>query len=154
MSQIKNSTTDIHNHLLLEYRRCVMKIEMEIFKARQTRMLNKIQRYFNSTPLRNAFARWMVNAFYENSFYSISYLVKEMHTNRQTISNMISECEEEGYIIVERKGKTVSCQASKSLVEKSNDYCEWRKEITELTVGKAYNDLIQFERWMSKEFNK
>ncbi len=154
MSQIKNSSDEIHNHLLQEYRKCVMKIEMEIFKARQTRMLNKIQRYFNSTPLRNAFARWMVNAFYENSFYSISYLVKEMHTNRQTISNMISECEEEGYIIVERKGKTVSCQASKSLIEKSNDYCEWRKEITELTVGKAYNDLIQFEKWMSKEFNK
>ena len=153
MSKIKNSSDQIHNHLLLEYRRCVMKIEMEIFKARQTRMLNEIQRYFNSTPLRNAFARWMVNAFYENSFYSISYLVKEMHTNRQTISNMISECEEEGYIIVERKGKTVSCQASKSLIAKSDDYCEWRKEITELTVGEAYNNLIQFEKWMSNEFN-
>ena len=153
MSKIKNSSADIHNHLLLEYRKCVMKIEMEIFKARQTRMLNKIQRYFNSTPLRNAFARWMVNAFYENEFYTITHLVKEMHTNRQTISNMINECEKEGYIIVIRKGKTVSCQASQSLVEKSNDYCKWSKKITELTVGKAYNDLIQFEKWMSKEFN-
>ena len=66
------------------------KIEMEIFKARQTRMLNRTQRYFNSTPLRNAFARWMVNAFYENQFYTITHLVKEMHTNRQTISNMIN----------------------------------------------------------------
>ena len=154
MSKIKNSSTDIHDYLLLEYRKCVMKIEMEIFKARQTRMLNKIQRYFNSTPLRNAFARWMVNAFYENSFYSISYLVKEMHTNRQTISQMISECEQEGYVTVMRKGKTVSCQATKLLVKKMNDYCKWRKDITELTVGKAYNDLVQFEKWMSKEFNK
>ena len=153
MSKIKNSSTDIHNHLLLEYRRCVMKIEMEIFKARQTRMLNKVQRYFNSTPLRNAFARWMVNAFYENTFHTITHLVKEMHTNRQTISNMISECEKEGFIIVRRTGKTVSCQASQTLLEKMNDYCEWRKEITELTVGKAYNNLIQFEKWMSKEFN-
>ena len=130
-----------------------MKIEMEIFKARQTRMINKIQRYFNSTPLRNAFARWMVNAFYENEFYTITHLVKEMHTNRQTISNMINECEKEGYIIVIRKGKTVSCQASQSLVEKSNDYCKWRKKITELTVGKAYNDLVQFEKLMSEELN-
>ena len=154
MSQIKNSSEDIHNHLLLEYRKCVMKIEMEIFKARQTRMLNKIQRYFNSTPLRNAFARWMTNAFYENQFYTITHLVKEMHTNRQTVSNMINECEIEGYIIVERKGKTVSCQASQTLVEKMNEYCKWRKEITELTVGKAYNDLVIFERWMSQEFNK
>ena len=117
-------------------------------------MLNKIQRYFNSTPLRNAFARWMTNAFYENQFYTITHLVKEMHTNRQTVSNMINECEIEGYIIVERKGKTVSCQASQTLVEKMNEYCKWRKEITELTVGKAYNDLVIFERWMSKEFNE
>ena len=154
MSKIKNSSDEIYNHLLLEYRRCVMKIEMEIFKARQTRMLNKIQRYFNSTPLRNAFARWMVNAFYENQFYTISFLVKQMHTNRQTISHMLNECEKEGYVTVVRNGKTVSCQATLLLVEKMNEYCEWRKNITELTVGKAYNDLVQFERWMSKEFNK
>ena len=153
MSKMKYSSDEIHNHLLLEYRKCVMKIEMEIFKARQTRMLNKVQRYFNSTPLRNAFARWMVNAFYENRLYTITHLVKEMHTNRQTISQMINECEKEGFIIVERKGKTVSCHASHTLIEKMNDYCEWRKEITELTVGKAYNNLVQFEKWMSKEFN-
>ena len=95
----------------------------------------------------------MVNAFYENQFYTITYLVNEMFTNRQTISNMINECEKEGYIIVERRGKTVSCQASQTLIEKMNDYCKWRKEITELTVGKAYSNLIQFEKWMSKEFN-
>tara|TARA_B100001057_G_scaffold304499_1_gene304643 strand:- start:317 stop:712 length:396 start_codon:yes stop_codon:yes gene_type:complete len=130
-----------------------MKIEMEIFKARQIRMLNKVQRYFNSTPIRNAFARWMVSAFYENTLYTISHLVKEMHTNRQTISIMINECEKEDYIIVVRKGKTVSCQASQTLINKMNDYCEWRKEITELTIGKAYNELVQFEKLMSKELN-
>ena len=152
MSKIKNSSDEIYNHLLLEYRRCVMKIEMEIFKARQTRMLNKIQRYFNSTPLRNAFARWMVNAFDENQMYTITHLVKEMSTNRQTISQMISECEVEGCITVLREGKTVSCQATSLLVENMNDYCTWRKDITQLTLGKAYNDLVQFEKWMSKEF--
>ena len=154
MSKIKNSSEDIYNYLLLEYRKKVMKVEMEVFQARQTRMLNKIQRYFNSTPIRNAFSRWMVYAYYENTFYSISYLVKQMHTNRQTISKIISECEKEGYIIVERTGKTVSCQASYVLVEKSNDYTEWRKELTKSTIGKAYNDLVHFEHWMQKEFNK
>ena len=153
MSKIKNSSEDIYNHLLLEYRKCVMKIEMEIFKARQTRMVNKVQRYFNSTPIRNAFARWMVNGYYENQFYTISCLVKEMYTNRQTISNMINECEKEGSIIVKRKGKTVSCQGTQLLVEHMNDYCKWRKDITELTLGQAYNDLVQFEKWMIKEFN-
>ena len=154
MSKIKNSSEDIYNHLLLEYRKRVMEVEMRVFQARQTRMLNKIQRYFNSTPLRNAFARWMVYAYYENSFYSISYLVEQMHTNRQTVSKIISECEKEEYIKVERNGKTVSCQASNSLVEKSNDYTDWRKELTKSTIGKAYNDLVHFEHWMQKEFNK
>ena len=154
MSKIKNSSEDIYNYLLLEYRKKVMKVEMEVFQARQTRMLNKIQRYFNSTPIRNAFSRWMVYAYYENTFYSITYLVKQMHTNRQTISTIISECEKEGYIKVERRGKTVSCQASKELIEKSDDYTEWIKELTKSTTGKAYNDLIQFENWMHKEFNR
>lgn len=86
MSKIKNSSEEIYNHLLLEYRKRVMEVEMRVFQARQTRMLNKIQRYFNSTPLRNAFSRWMVHAYYEKKFYSISYLVEQMHTNRQTIS--------------------------------------------------------------------
>ena len=131
-----------------------MEVEMRVFQARQTRMLNKIQRYFNSTPLRNAFARWMVYAYYEDTFYSITYLVKQMYTNRQTISKIISECEKEGYINVQRNGKTVSCQANKILVEKSNDYTQWRKELAKSTIGKAYNDLVQFEKWMQKEFNK
>ena len=131
-----------------------MEVEMRVFQARQTRMLNKIQRYFNSTPLRNAFARWMVYAYYEKKFYSISYLAKQMHTNRQTISKILRECEQEEYIVVQRFGKTVSCQASVSLVEKSNDYTDWRKELTKSTIGKAYNDLIHFEHWMQKEFNK
>ena len=71
MSKIKNSSYDIHNHLLLQYRQQLMKIEMDLYAARQTRMLNKTQRYFNSTPLRNAFARWMAFAFYQNEFYTI-----------------------------------------------------------------------------------
>ena len=127
---------------------------MDLYQARQTRMLNKIQRYFNSTPLRNAFARWMGYAYFNDEFYTITRLVKEMHTNRQSISKMISECEKENYIIVERKGKTVACQASHALIDKVSEYCEWRKELTKSTVGKAYNNLIQFELWMNKEFNK
>mgnify|MGYP001251048444 CR=1 FL=1 len=103
MSKIKNSSEEIHKHLLTSFNKSLMKIEMNLYAARQTRMLNKVQRYFNSTPLRNGFARWMAFAYYENRFYTISQLVKEMHTNRQSISKMVSECEIENYIIVKRK---------------------------------------------------
>ena len=154
MSKIKNSSEEIHNHLRIEFNKSLMKIEMNLYTARQTRMLNKVQRYFNSTPLRNAFARWMAYAFFDNEFYTISRLVKEMHTNRQSMSKMVSECEIENYIIVKRKGKTVSCQASPLLIDKIYDYCYWRKELTKATIGKSYYNLTQFETWMNKEFDK
>ena len=111
MSKIKNSSEEIHKYLHTSFNKSLMKMEMDLYSACQTRMLNKIQRYFNSTPLRNGFARWMAYAHYQNKPYTISQLVKEMHTNRQSISKMVSECEIENYIIVKRKGKTVACQA-------------------------------------------
>ena len=154
MSKVKNSSDEIYQYLLFNYKKKLMKIEMDLYTARQTRMLNNIQRYFNSTPLRNAFARWMAYAFYENEFYSITKLVNEMHTNRQSISTMVSECESKNYIKVERIGKTVACQASPLLIDKVNDYCNWRKELTKVTIGRAYYNLTQFEEWMNKEFNE
>ena len=147
-----NSVEDIHTHLLRDYRMKILEIEMGVHQARQTRMLNKVQRYFNSTPIKNAFSRWMAYGAYTNRFYTISQLVNEMHSNRQTISTMVNECEAEGYIVVKRKGSTVACQASDLLVEKMEDYCEWRKELTQSTIGTAYNNLVQFEKLMQKRF--
>ena len=153
MTDIQKSANSILNQLELSYRKSLIKVDMEIFQARQTRMKSKIQRYFNSTPIRNAFARWMVYAYYENQFYTISQLVKEMNTNRQTVSLMINECEIERYIIVQRKGKTVACKASMLLVEKMDEYSEWRKKLIEETIYQPYIDLKQFENWMKKQFN-
>ena len=147
-----NSIEDIHHHLNMDYRMKILEIEMSVHQARQTRGNNKVQRYFNSTPIRNAFARWMTYGVYTSRFYTISQLVKEMHSNRQTISTMVNECEAEGYIIVKRVGATVSCQATALLVEKTEDYCEWRKELTKSTIGTAYNNLVQFEKLMQKRF--
>ena len=141
---------EIHKYLTFEYRKSLMKVEMEVFKARQTRMTDKVQRYFNSTPIRNAFARWMVFAHYENQFYTISQLVKEMSTNRQTVSIMINECESENYILVQRQGKTVACQASEYLVKKMDDYSDWRKDLIKRTIDQSYNDLNDFEKLMNK----
>ena len=150
MEDIKKSSDVLHNFLKLEYRKSLIKVDMEIFQARQTRMKSKIQRYFNSTPIRNAFARWMVYAYYENQFYTISQLVNEMSTNRQTVSLMVNECEVENYIIVQRKGKTVACQSSLMLVEAMNEYSEWRKKLIENTIYQPYLDLKQFENLIKK----
>ena len=98
-----NSVDDIHHHLLMDYRMKIIEIEMSIHQARQTRITHKVQRYFNSTPIKNAFARWMTYGVYTNRFYTITELVNEMHSNRPTISTIINELEAEGYFVVKIK---------------------------------------------------
>ena len=41
------SVDDIHHHLNMDYRMKIIEIEMSVHQARQTRMTNKVQRYFN-----------------------------------------------------------------------------------------------------------
>ena len=151
-SSLHNSVEDIHKHLLHEYRMQICKVEMAIHQARQTRMLNKVQRYFNATPVKNAFARWMVYGTYTYKYYTITELVNEMHSNRQTISTIINECEAERYIVVKREGATVACQASDILFDAMVEYSKWRKELAQSLIGTAYTNLVAFEKLMQKNF--
>ena len=92
-------------------------------------MDTKIQRYFNSTPLRNVFARLMVACFYENKPRDISYLSSKILVTRQAISTLVKECEAEKYIIVRRQSGRVLCTASENLVLAYEDYCSWKKTL-------------------------
>ena len=152
-SSASNSTEQIHEYLKQQYRIRIIKIEMELHKARQTRMDNNVQRYFNSTPIRNAFARWMVYGAYVNKFYSISELVNELHTNRQTISTIIKECEEYKFIIVKRTRNTTTCQAAPLLIEKMENYCEWRRKLSKNTVVNSLLTLTSFEELMQNDLS-
>ena len=143
-----NTTQEIYDHLKKDYFTKIVRVEMDIHIARQTRGEHKIQRYFNSTPIRNAFARWVVYGTYVNKFYSISELVKEMKTNRQTISHIVRDCEANGWINVKRKSNTVACNASQVLVEKMEDYCYWRKDFARSIIGQAHDNLVNFEKLM------
>ena len=148
-----NSAEQIHEHLKQQYRLKLIKIEMELHKARQLRIDNNVDRYFNSTPIRNAFARWMVYGSYVNKFYSITELVNELHTNRQTISTMIKECEAYKFIIVKRTSNTTKCQASPLLIEKMEDYCDWRRKLGKDTVARSLLTLTTFEELMQNDLS-
>ena len=152
MSKI-NSAEQIHEYLKQQYRLSLIKIEIELHKARQTRMDNNVQRYFNSTPIRNAFARWMVYGAYVNKFYSITELVKELYSNRQTISTIIKECEEYKFIIVKRSKNTTKCQAAPILIEKMEDYCDWRRKLGKDTVARSLLTLTTFEELMLNDLS-
>ena len=148
---IDNSAKEIHQFLIDQYVKKTMEIEMATHRSRQTRMNNKVQRYFNSTPLRNAFARWMTYAVYANRWYTITELVDDMHSNRQSIATIINECEAEGWVQVKRTSNSVKCRATPELIEKSVEYCMWRKEITKSTIGTAFNALYEFEKLMQRD---
>lgn len=148
----KRSTDEIYEHLLLNYKLAIMKTEMEVHQARYSRSDTKLSRYFNSTPIRYSFARWMCYATYANRFYMISELEKEMFVTRQSISLVIKECEAEGWIIVKRTKSSTKCQASQELLVRMDEYIGWRKLTAKNTIGQAFLALNSFEKIMSKEF--
>ena len=72
--------------------------QVGIHKARQTRMDTDIQRYFNSTPTRNAFARLMSLATYDKTLYTKAKISKELHITRQAAHVMVQECLDAGWV--------------------------------------------------------
>ena len=146
------SINDVHQYLIHKYNVELVKLEMATHQARQKRMDNKVQRYFNSTPIRNAFARWMTYATYANRTYTIAELVDEIGSNRQTISDIVKDCEAEGWIKVDRRDNRCDCKASPTLVEKMEDYCDHRRTLVNKVAGVAFSDLRNFERTMSIGF--
>lgn len=149
--KISNSANEIHQFLEDQYVLKTLEIEMATHKARQTRLKSKAQRYFNSTPLRNAFARWMTYAVYANRWYTITELVDDMHSNRQSIATIINECEAEDWIEVKRTSNSVQCRGTPLLVDNYLDYAMWRKDITKSVIGTAYNALFAFEDLMQTD---
>lgn len=86
------------NVLFKVYARELCAHQVGIHKARQTRMDTPIQRYFNSTPARNAFARLMCLATYDKTLYIKSNIAKELHITRQAAHVMVEECLDAGWI--------------------------------------------------------
>ena len=66
--------------------------ELKIYQGRIDRLDTKMQRYFNSTPIRNAFASLMVIGECNNKSYTITEIVNNLRSNRQSISTMVDEC--------------------------------------------------------------
>jgi len=146
---IANTSQEIQEHLHREYVIATLTTEMRIHKARQTRMNNPIQRYFNSSPLRNAFARWMVYGYLVNKPYNITTLCDEMGADRKTVSTMIKECGAEGWIQTIKSNGQLFCLASPPLVSKMEDYVSWRRKLAKDTIGRAFSAMKAFEDLMS-----
>ena len=134
-----------------EMNKVLCDLEIKIYQARQDRMQTRIQRYFNSTPLRNVFARVCVYAKCVNQFYTISRIAYELRATRQSVSQIVDECEEEGWLNVERSPNRVGVRASQALYKAQLDYLNHRKELAkEVTKGK-WNDLTRMSELVESD---
>ena len=142
----------LQNYLDMEMSKVLCQLELNIYQGRQDRLTTKIQRYFNSTPLRNAFNRIIVYSFIVNQFYTISCVADQLRTTRQSIANMVMECEAEGWIEVERSPNRVAFKGTQELYDGFLSYLEHRKELArDLTKGK-WNDLTRLAELVESHF--
>ena len=145
----KGVADSLREHLEREYDLAILLTEMEMYKTRTSRMDTKIQRYFNSTPFRNAFARFINYAYMVNIPYTIGRLATEMNADRKTISQTVKECEAEGWLTVERSNGTTTFMGNKALHDACAEYLKFRKAFAKNTTGRCFQALRNFEVLMS-----
>lgn len=122
--------------------------QVGIHNARQTRMDTDIQRYFNSTPARNAFARLMSLATYDKTLYTKALISKELHITRQAAHVMVQECLDAGWI--EHGGQCCGgkgYRATERLVWAMENYAHRHMEMIEETkIHEAVEALVAYRK--------
>jgi hypothetical protein len=124
--------------------------EIKIYQARVDRVNTRMQRYFNSTPLRNVFARICNYAFTVNQFYTITYVAKELRSTRQAIATMVHECESEGWLNIKRKPNRVEFQSSKILYNSWKDYVYARINIMNSDERNEWISMLTLYKYLKK----
>ena len=123
--------------------------ELKIYQGRIDRMNTREQRYFNSTPIRNAFASLMVVATCNNKFYTITEIVNHLRSNRQSVSTMVDECRNEGWVNVSKVGNKLQCNASHILVRSFNDYIHFSMRISKEYIENL--EMLKIKKSISKQ---
>ena len=99
--------------------------EMSLYKGRQTRLNGPMQQYFNSTPVKNAFARLMNIAANVKSLYTKTAIAAQLNITRQAAHCMVKECLDGGWIEVDHDGRSPTYKATEALVEGVKLYAEF-----------------------------
>ena len=118
--------------------------QVGIHKARQTRMDTDIQRYFNSTPTRNAFARLMSLATYDNTLYTKTNIADELLMSRQAVHVMVEECLDAGWI---ERPNDEGYRATERLVWGMENYAMRHMEMVEETkIHEAIGAMVAYRK--------
>ena len=116
--------------------------QVGIHQARQTRMDTDIQRYFNSTPTRNAFARLMSLAAYDKTLYTKSNIADELFMSRQAAHTMTDECLDAGWI---ERPNVEGYRGTQSLIWAMENYIQRHLEL--IDEGKSLEGLLALQNY-------
>ena len=135
---------DIEQKILSDYAVALAKWQIELYRGRNQRMDNPIQRYFNSTPTRNTFARMMFLAYQDDkSLYTKAEISRQLFITRQAASQMVEDCLAEGWIEANGNGY----KASQTLADRMMDYVEFHIDtLTRNPVTDLYMSLRHYQR--------
>lgn len=136
---------DLYEKKYKEYALAIIDVEIELHKSRSLMMNGKISNYFNSSQNRNTFARIMSKAYITNKPYSITEVCELLNANRSSVSIMVDECEQEGWITVLRDKNKAMCMATEELYEAMMKYVSWRKQHSKSIIGNHFKAIDQLE---------
>ena len=138
---------DIEAGLFKEYAKELFIRELTVHQYRQTRMNNKVQRYFNSTPTRNALARVLCLATYVNQPYTKTQIAEQLGVSRQAVHDLIEECAAEGWAELAKPESRKGYRASPTLIEAGEDYARFNfGTVRDSGVVDAYQALASFKK--------
>lgn len=121
-------TDYIREALMDKYTLQLCRYEMSLYHGRQTRLNSAMQQYFNSTPVKNAFARLMYIAANVKSLYTKTAISQELHISRQAAHIMVEECLDAGWVEVDKDGRTPTYKASETLQNGVKMYAKFAYE--------------------------
>lgn len=136
---------DLYEKKYKQYALAIIDIEIELHKSRSLMLNGKVSNYFNSSQNRNTFARIMSKAYMTNKPYSITEVCELLSANRSSVSIMVDECEQEGWITVLRDKNKAMCMATEELYEAMMKYVAWRKVNSKSIIGDHYKVIDQLE---------
>ena len=135
---------DIEQKILSDYAVALAKWQVELYRGRNQRKDDAIQRYFNSTPARNTFARMMFLAYQDDKLvYTKTEIARQLFITRQAASQMVDDCLAEGGVEAQGSGY----KASQTLAKKQMDYTMFHIDtLTRNPVTDLYMSLRHYQR--------
>ena len=136
---------ELYEKMYKDYALSIFEVEIQLHRARTTRMNGRLQTYFNSSMNRNVFARIMCKAYQTDIPVTITEVSELLNVSRSSVSVMVDECEKEGWISVTRQNNKALCKATIELYEKTMMYVFWKKQISDSIVSGQSKKLNQIE---------